>query len=502
MTDSHDENISRIKRHMRAPIFENCLNFIKNKPTEFFCPGHRGGRSFDPTFAKVIPDIDICNLSQTDTLHCPKKSILKAEILLADAYGVDKSFILVGGSTSGNIASIMTIGKPDQKILVQRNSHKSIVAGIILSGALPVWLNPVWNEDFCICLNLETSTIEESLLEHPDSKGVFVLNPTYYGSVPDIRSIVETCHRSGQMIAVDQAHGPHFHFYDELPTAAEDVGADLIVQSTHKILSALSQGSVLHLNKRKIGETSVRKVLQLIQTTSPSFPIMASIDLSRRQMVLEGYDRLKQLYRLAKDTRERLRQIPGITLLEKPATPFAGSGFYSLDETKILINTKALGISGYEFLKRLNVEFNIQPEISGPFYVLFLFTIGTNEEDANHLVNACTTLVNTLKQKNDPRFQRSQEIAEQGRILSASPQVEMSPRKAFFSSSIDMPIKKCVGHVCAEVVTPYPPGIPLLMPGELITRDIIDFLIETKRSGNPISSTDPTLTTLQVVGKL
>lgn len=499
MKDSRDDKVERIKKHQSAPLFENCLSFIKNKPIEFFCPGHRSGRTFDPTFFKVIPEIDICNLNQTDTLHCPKRSILKAEKLLADAYGVDKSFILVGGSTSGNIASMMSTSKPNKKVLVQRNSHKSIIAGIIHSGAIPIWLPPVWNEDFCIFLNLEASVVEEALLQHPDSHGVFVLNPTYYGTVPDIETLVELCHRHNQVIAVDQAHGPHFHFHNDFPIAAEDVGADLIVQSTHKILSALSQGSVLHLNKRKIGETTVRKALQLIQTTSPSFPIMASIDLARRQMVLEGYGRLDELLNIARDTREQLKEIPGISILEKPSSHILGSGFYDLDETKILINTKDLGISGYEFLRRLNVNFNIQPEIAGPCYVLFLITIGTIREETDLLVKACKALVKSLDQKSDPSIAKSEVLAERGRKLSASPVITMTPRDAFYSNAIDLKLVRCAGRICAEVVTPYPPGIPLLMPGELITEEIIHFLLEIKHSGNPISSTDPSINTLQVV---
>lgn len=493
------ENNNLYKKHESAPIFTNCLEFIKNHPTLFCCPGHKGGRTFDPLFAKSMSEIDLSNLKHTDTLHCPTGSILQAEILLADAYGVDRSYILVGGSTTGNVASVMSVAKPNRELLVQRNSHKSIVAGIIHSGAIPVWLNAEWNEENGIFLNLSASTVKNALHNHPDCLALYLLNPTYYGSVPDIRTLVDLCHSQDKLIIADEAHGPHFHFCDQLPLAAEDAGADMIVQSTHKILSALSQGSVLHLNKSRVEEKFVRKVLQLVQTTSPSFIIMASIDLARKQMVLEGSSRFTQIVHLARETREKIREMPGLSLLEKPLNHEMGSGFYDLDETKIVINTKELGISGYDLLKLLNEDYNIQPEIAGPTYVLCIVSVGSIQEDCDRLVEACNNIVRTVKPKSSKYIEKITKIAEQGRALTTSFSIYMTPRDAFYANSINLDVKKCVGRVCAEVVTPYPPGIPVLMPGELITQEIIEFLLEIKALGNPISSTDPLVNTLQVV---
>lgn len=475
------------------------MEFIKKNPIDFFCPGHKRGRSLDPHFAELIGQIDLNNLKDTDTLHCPTTSILQAENLLAEAYGVDKSFILVGGSTSGNMASVMAVAKPNQKVIVQRNSHKSMIAGIIHTGAYPVWINPDWDEELGVFLNISYDVLEEALKNNPDSQAVFILNPTYYGTVPDIASLVNLCHAHKKIIVVDEAHGPHFHFCNELPLSAEDAGADIIVQSTHKILSALSQGSVLHMNSKRVEETRVRKALQLIQTTSPSFPIMASIDLARKQMVFEGEERLKKVILMAREARQRIREIPGCSLLERPLKQDKGVGFFDLDETKILINVSHLAVTGYDFLNMLNQEFNIQPEVAGPSYILCILTIGTIQKDLDYLVNGCALLAKKAQSKSSQKVISSKQMAEQGRKLSSSPILCMSPREAFYSNTKDVPLKKSNGHICAEVVTPYPPGIPLLMPGERITEEIINFLLEVRALGNPISSTDPSINTIQVV---
>jgi arginine/lysine/ornithine decarboxylase len=491
--------MNKDKRHASAPIYEGCITIVRQNQTFLCCPGHKGGRPFSTEFKQNITEIDLNNFKDADNLHCPVGMILEGQNLLADAYGVDKTFILVGGSTAGNTAAIMAATTPGTKILVQRNTHKSTVAGIIHSGAIPIWLTPEWDPVFKIFHGLPTDTLEKALFLHPDSACAFVLNPTYFGAVPDIAALVTACHRENKAILADEAHGPHFHFSPELPLAAEDAGSDTITQSSHKILSTLSQGAVLHVNKQRIKEVKVFKSLQLIQTTSPNFAIMASIDLARRQMMLEGKELLQNLIHMCREARQRLKEIPGVMVLERPLQKKSKAGFYDLDETKIVIDVKDLGLSGYEVLFILNREFKIQPELAGPSYILCVLSVGTERKDLERLVEAFS-LLSKRKQAHPSRcLLRSLEQAELGCQLSCSPDVRMPPREAFYADATSLEITKCAGRICAEVITPYPPGIPILIPGEYISKDIIDFLISLHEAGNPISCTDPSLKTIEVL---
>ena len=471
-----------------APIYECCLEFIQHRYAPFYCPGHKGGRTLEPKFAASMASFDLSNLPSTDTLHCPTGAILRGECLLAKAYGVDKSFILVGGSTLGNLTSLLATVKPGEAILAQRNSHKSIIAGIIQAGVKPIWLYPHYDADFGIAHGISAAQLQEALQLHPDVRAICLLHPTYYGTVADLRALAEISRRHRKILLVDEAHGSHFHFHNDLPIAAEDVGADMIVQSTHKTLSALSQGSVLHLNSRQINEGSVRKVLQLLQTTSPNYAIMSSIDLARRQMVLQGHERLSKTLALSRRAREELSLLPGLKLLSNEATRGEGSGFFHLDETKLLIDTSGLGLSGYEALTFL-IHHGIQPELAGPTYVLCIFSIGTSDEDIDKLLSAMRMMVATrdLKELKAPRYSN------------LPPEIEMIPRDAFYAPSLRLPFKNCLGHTCAEVITPYPPGIPILMPGEKISKEILEWLETIKRANNPISASDPYLESIEVV---
>ncbi|MCG3172684.1 MAG: Arginine decarboxylase [Myxococcota bacterium] len=479
-------------RQVRAPLFESIQAFVHRNQAVFYCPGHKGGRTLPEEFKRNIAAWDINNLPETDTLHCPSGPILEAEELLAEAYGVDKSFILVGGSTAGNIAAIMSAAGPGQKLLAPRNAHKSVIAGIVLSGAQPVWITPEFDAGLGIAHGLSAASAGEAFHKHPDARALFALNPTYFGATPDIRALLRISQEHGVPLLVDEAHGPHFHFHPELPLAAEDAGACAVVQSTHKILSGLSQAAVLHLRTERLAETHVRKMLQLIQTTSPNFAVMASIDLARRQMALDGEALWTEVLRLARETRERLRAIPGLRLLEKP--PFReGGGFVNLDETKIVMDVTELGWKGHEAHEFLNRR-DVQPEVSGESYVLCIMTVGSNQEDCDRLVAAMQALA---RGKPPARIQEGE--VDPAVVLSRMPRVEMTPRDAFYAETVTVPFDASKGRVCAEVVTPYPPGIPVLMPGEIIDRDTLDFLRQVLMARRPVSASDPTLGVLRVV---
>lgn len=486
----------RRARHARAPLLESCLAFVGRDQAPFYSPGHKGGRTLDPALRASLAEIDLNNLPDTDTLHCPEGAILEAERLLADAYGVARSYILVGGSTAGNVGAILSALGPGDRLVVQRNAHKSVIAGIVHSGAVPVWIQPDYDPHFGIALGVSASAVEAAFDREPSAKALLALNPTYFGTTPDIAALAKVCKSRGKLLLVDEAHGPHFHFAGGLPTAAEDVGADAVVQSSHKILSALSQAAVLHTPSGALDDVTVRRVLQLIQTTSPSFAIMASIDTARRQMVVEGEELLRAAIGRADDARARLAKIAGIEVLGREHLRGPGSGFFDLDVTKIVLRVERLKMTGYDFQRALNEAHGVQPELGGAGHVLFISTIGNTDADFDRMVRAVGDVASSGRASLRPGVPDELRGAP---LASELPPIAMSPREAFYARAAACPFAEAEGRVCAEVITPYPPGIPALMPGERMTREVLDALAAVRRARCPVSSSDPTLATVRVV---
>jgi len=482
--------------HDEAPLLDAALRFADRVRAPFYSPGHKGGRTLPPEFTSRLAEIDLNNLPDTDTLHCPAGPILEAERLLADAYGVRQSFMLVGGSTTGNIAAILAACRPGDKMLVQRAAHKSTIAGLILAGAQPVWLPSDADAVFGIQHGVAASTLERALDDHPDAAGAIVLHPTYYGTTADIAALRDITARRGKLLIADAAHGAHFHFHPQLPAAAEDAAADLVVQSVHKVLSGLSQAAVLHRVTDRIGEARIRRALQLIQTTSPSFPIMASVDLARREMAREGRSIWDGVLQLARDARARLRALPGIRLLDPPEAAPDGAGFHSLDETKIVFGAPELGIDGPWWQRELFRAHGVQPELAGPDYLLCIMGVGSTGADVDRLVEAVSA---TIVARPSSGSNRRVDLARRAAALPAGPPATLSPRDAFFAACTTVPLADAAGRVAAEVVTPYPPGVPVLMPGERITPALVAFLLDLRAAGLPVSASDITLGHLLVI---
>ncbi|MFN7923190.1 MAG: aminotransferase class I/II-fold pyridoxal phosphate-dependent enzyme [Bryobacteraceae bacterium] len=473
------------------PLYEACLAFLEGQIAPLYCPGHKGGRTLPADFKQRIADLDLNNLAELDTLHCPSGPIAEAERLLADAYGVSESFVLVGGSTSGNIASLLSVCSPGSQVLVQRNAHKSTVAGIVLAGADPIWLTPTCDPTFGIYHGVSAAQLDQAFRENPRAVAAVVLNPTYFGTVADIAALRGVCAQHGKFLLVDEAHGPHFHFHRELPLAGEDAGADLVVQSTHKILSGLSQAAVLHKVNGSIPTERVRKTLQLIQTTSPSFPVMISIDYSRWQMVHEGAAIWTRVLDIAGEARRALGALEGVRVLDSDSFEGPGSGFFALDPTKIVIDATGLGLSGGELLDELNRQ-GIKLELSGPTYVLAILTVGTEKSDLDRLVSAMRAIA-AGRQVTTP-------VSVSGNGLYQQPKKVQSPGACFWGPQRVVPLEEATGCVCAEIVTPYPPGIPVLMPGEEMSADIVERLLAMRATGIPTSASDPSLKGVLVSG--
>ena len=465
----------------KVPIFDTLLGHAKRNVTSFHTPGHKNGKGIDPILKEVTGDglykFDVTVFDEVDSLHDPEGPIKKAEELMAEAYGVKHSLFLVNGTSVGNIAMFLSACDPGDSIIVSRSSHKSIMGGIILSGVWPIWLQPTIDQNLDIIFNSTYEEIKQALDMYPEARAVFLTSPTYNGVATEVKKIADLCHRKGKILLVDEAHGPHLKFNDKLPMSAVDAGADLCVQSTHKILSALSQGSVLHHNSKLVDINRVKKIVSMLQTTSPQYLTLASIDLARRQAVLHGKGMFDKVIEAAEWARKEINEkIPNMRCLTKADIKDRN---FDLDLTKLTINVTKTGLSGYEVDEILAKKYNIQVDCSDTFNLIAIMGIGSDMEDVQKLVSALKEISKKYKgtQKNWIL-----------KIPSLATEMVMTPREVFLSHDIKkIPLAKSVGHVSAQVLTPYPPGIPVVIPGERISKEICDYLVEMASKGIRIS---------------
>ncbi|MDD3923010.1 MAG: aminotransferase class I/II-fold pyridoxal phosphate-dependent enzyme [Endomicrobiaceae bacterium] len=467
-------------KQTKAPIFDTLLAHAKRNVTSFHTPGHKNGKGIDKSLkdwtGPNLYTFDVTVFDEVDSLHDPVGPIKKAEELMAEAYGVDHSLFLVNGTSVGNIAMFLSACDPGESIIVSRSSHKSIMAGIIFAGVWPIWLQPKIEQNLDIIFNSTYEQIKDALDMYPEARAVFVTNPTYNGVATEIKKIADLCHRKGKVLLVDEAHGPHLKFHDQLPMSATDAGADLCVQSTHKILSALSQGSVLHHKSKLVDINRVKKIVSMLQTTSPSYLTLASIDVARKQAVLHGKEMLSKVIEAAQWARKEINNIPSMKCFTRKEMNDLG---FDLDVTKLTINVTKTGLSGYEVDAILAKEYNIQVDCSDTFNLIAIMGIGSDMEDVEKLVSALKDISKKYKgnQKNWIL-----------KIPSLATEMVMTPREVFLSHDIKkIPLAKSVGHVSAQTLTPYPPGIPVVIPGERITKEICDYLIDMAAKGIRIS---------------
>jgi len=465
------------ERQYRTPLFDALVSLAESRKVSFHTPGHKSGKGISTRFRKFVGPkiftIDLTTLDEVDCLQRPVGVIKEAQELAAEAYGADHSFFLVNGTTGGNHAMVLSAANPGDEVLVARNAHKSILTGIILSGAIPRFFPPAFDPELGILLNVTVDEARRATERHPNAKILSLTSPNYYGVAADLRSIVSDAKRRGILVLVDEAHGPHLHFHPMLPTSALDAGVDVCVQSTHKILGGMTQSSMLHLKGRDIDHSRMVRLLQLLQSTSPSYILMASLDLARMQMATEGEKLLGKVIDLAKDARDRINRIPGLFCFGEADLP--GRDFF-LDVTKLTICVKRLGLSGFEASSILNAEFGVQVEMADLFNILVIVTIGDRREDLDRLVAALDGLA-----------RRGARAMNRRPIPSPLPpmgqQLHLPPREAFFAPSEHLPLVKAEGRISSDIVTIYPPGVPLLVPGEEVASSTIDYLLSLASYG-------------------
>ncbi|MFB3816098.1 MAG: aminotransferase class I/II-fold pyridoxal phosphate-dependent enzyme [Candidatus Methylomirabilales bacterium] len=458
----------------RTPLFDALVSLAEAKKVSFHTPGHKSGKGISTRFRKFVGSkiftIDLTTLDEVDCLQKPVGVIKEAQELAAEAHGADRSFFLVNGTTVGNHAMVLSTLRPGDQVLVARNAHKSILAGIILSGATPRFVLPTFDPELGIATNVQAGALAAALRAHPGARAVSVTSPNYYGIAADIRRIAAETHAAGRLLLVDEAHGPHLHFHPQLPASAVDAGADLTVQSTHKIVGGMTQASMLHVKGAAVDADRVAGVLKMLQSTSPSYILMASLDLARMQMATEGAKLLGKAIALAEEARAKIQRIPGLRCLTAPEV--AAWGDFGLDVTKLTISVKELGLTGYEASQILNAESDIQVEMADLFNLLVIVSIGDRRDDLDRL---CRGLEALARRRRDPRGDRLKEVPPFPSLETA--RLACSPREAYFGRSRSLPLSRAAGRVCCDIVTIYPPGIPILVPGEEIAPAALEYLL-------------------------
>ncbi len=492
----------------KTPLLDILWECANRDRTPFYAPGHKRGKGISPKlanyFGAAVFRADLPELPELDNLFAPQGTIQEAQELAAAAFGAEKTWFLVNGSTCGVEAAILATCGVGDKIILPRNVHYSAIAGLILSGATPVFLYPEYDPVLDIAHSITPEAVAAALAQHPDAKAVMMVYPTYYGVCGDVEAIASLAHQHNIPLIVDEAHGPHFAFHPELPTSALAAGADLTVQSIHKVLGAMTQASMLHVQGNRVNSDRISKSLQLLQSSSPSYLLLASLDAARQQMALNGKELMAKTLQLADEARNCISQIPGLSVLQIPPLvsrhdlKIRGStpGFVALDKTRLTVSVSKLGITGFEADEILHQELDVTAELPSLQHLTFIITFGNTQADIERLIQAFATLaqrfgrnLGTMEQKTE--FRPS---------LLTSRSSPLSPREAFFAPTETLPIQQTCDRIGAELVCPYPPGIPVLMPGEVITPQLLEELKQIQVAGGFITGcADPSLSSLKVV---
>lgn len=482
------------KEQNRAPLFEALKDYHSRNVIPFDVPGHKHGVGLSELagyVGKKVLEIDVNSMECLDNICNPIGVIKEAEELAARAYGAEKAFFLVNGTTSGVQAMIMAACRPGEKIILPRNAHKSAIAGMILSGAVPIYIQPEINEELGIAMGMTVESVLRTMEEHPDAKAVFVIHPTYYGAVSDLAAIVEAAHGYGMAVLADEAHGAHFNFHPDLPASAMELGADASASSTHKTGGSLTQSSLLLMRSGILDPSYMKTTLNLTQTTSASYLLMTSIDVARKQLATRGKDILGRLLEIVRDAKAQLNEIDGLYAF---GSELVGSpGVFDFDDTKLGVNVRELGLSGYDAEKLLRKEYNIQVELADMYNILAITAVGDTEELIGSLVAAIKDLA---------KHHRNGDVREITRGMLTNPEIVVSPRDAYYSSKKPVKLEESIGCVSGESIMAYPPGIPLVTPGEMITREIVEYAKMLKAEKCMLQGTqDPYVDTILVLGR-
>lgn len=484
--------MSKKQDQNRAPIYEALQTFRQMRVVPFDVPGHKRGRGnpeLTEFLGKQCVSIDVNSMKPLDNLCHPISVIREAEELAADAFGAAHAFLMVGGTTSSVQTMVLSTCKRGDKIILPRNVHRSVINALVLCGAIPVYVNPEVDYRLGISLGMKREQVAKAIEEHPDAVAVLVNNPTYYGICSDLRAIVKMAHDAGMNCLADEAHGTHFYFGENMPVSAMEAGADMAAVSMHKSGGSLTQSSLLLVGPN-VNDGYVRQIINLTQTTSGSYLLMSSLDISRRNLALRGKDVFKQVMDMAEYAREEVNAIGGYYAYGKEL--INGDSVYDFDHTKLSIHTRDIGLAGIEVYDLLRDEYDIQIEFGDIGNILAYLSIGDRSQEVERLVSALAEI--RRRYKKDKSGLLSQEYID--------PEVVKSPQEAFYANKKSIPLKESAGYVCSEFVMCYPPGIPILAPGERITTAILDYIQYAKVKGCSLTGPeDPAIERINVLEK-
>lgn len=468
------------KRQNKAPIFE-ALNEMKNmRIVPFDVPGHKRGKGnkelLDFLGEKCL-SVDVNSMKPLDNLCHPTSVIKEAEELAAEAFGAAHAFFMVGGTTSSVQAMILSVCKREDKIILPRNVHISVINALILCGAIPIYINPQIDERLGISLGMSINDVKRAIEENPDAKVILINNPTYYGICSNLKDITELAHQNDMLVLADEAHGTHFYFGENMPLSAMAAGADMASVSMHKSGGSLTQSSIL-LCGSNINPNHVRQIINLTQTTSGSYLLLSSLDIARKNLALKGIDIFNKVIELTEYAREEINQIGDYYAYSKEL--INGDTIYDFDITKLSINTFDVGLAGIEVYEILRDEYDIQIEFGDMGNILAYVSVGDSNKNIERLIGALAEIRRKYK-KNKLGMLKNEYL---------SPRVIMSPQDAFYWEKTALDLRESIGHVCGEFVMCYPPGIPILAPGELITEEIIEYINYAKEKGSLLTGSE------------
>lgn len=474
----------------QAPIYEALVKLRKKRIVPFDVPGHKRGRG-NPELVELLGEkcvgIDVNSMKPLDNLGHPISIIRDAEELAADAFGASHAFLMIGGTTSSVQTMILATCKAGDKIILPRNVHKSAINALVLCGAIPIYIEMSVDPKIGIALGLENDRVVQAIKDHPDAKAILINNPTYYGICSDLKGLTEMAHEAGMMVLVDEAHGAHLHFTGKLPISAMAAGADMAAVSMHKSGGSLTQSSLLLIGEQMNPEY-VRQIINLTQSTSASYLLMASLDISRRNLALRGKESFEEVIELSEYARHEINAIGGYYAYSKELID--GVSVCDFDVTKLSVYTQGIGLTGIEVYDLLRDEYDIQIEFGDIGNILAYISIGDRIQDIERLVGALADIKRL--------YSRDGKDLIAGEYI--QPELVLSPQEAFYSERKSLTLDESVGQVCGEFVMCYPPGIPILAPGERITREIVDYIQFAKERGCSLQGTeDPEVNHINVI---
>ena len=482
---------------MSTPLADAVLRYAGLGVLPMHTPGHKGGRGAHPMLRRFFTEeglrSDVSLSAELDDLHAPTGCIRAAEELAAEAYGADAAYFMVNGTTGAIHTMLMAALAPGETILVPRNVHRSIVGAMILTGVRPIYMQPQIDTRLGIAMGVSLHTVEAAVHEHPEARATLLVYPTYYGVATELAAIADLLHAQGKLLLVDAAHGPHFAFSDALPPSAMAAGADLAAESTHKLLGSLTQTSMLLARSGRVPTERIRAASGVIQSTSPNEVLLASLDLARAQMAEEGQERLAAAIRAAEELRRSINEIEGLWAFG--AEYMGADGMAALDPLKITVQVTGLGLSGFAAEEELR-RHNVACELADARNVLFLLSYADGQRETARILAA----LRLMAEEHAPMC--TSRGAASFLALPPIPETALAPRDAYFARSEHVDVGTAEGRTAAETIVFYPPGIPVLAPGDVIDGATLAYLRAMKAVGaRVVGAADASLGTLTVIAK-